>query len=52
MFAYMRVHSLATFFFLMCVLTYNVGYGFLSENAKFVEMVEKKGLTFIGPAAR
>ncbi len=25
------------------------GYGFLSENAKFAEIVEKHGLTFIGP---
>ncbi|WP_204114818.1 acetyl/propionyl/methylcrotonyl-CoA carboxylase subunit alpha [Shimia biformata] len=27
------------------------GYGFLSENPKFVEAVEKAGLTFIGPSA-
>ena len=27
------------------------GYGFLSENARFAEMVEAHGLTFIGPAA-
>jgi acetyl-CoA carboxylase, biotin carboxylase subunit len=26
------------------------GYGFLSENARFSEMVEAHGLTFIGPA--
>ena len=26
------------------------GYGFLSENADFAEMVEAHGLTFIGPA--
>jgi acetyl-CoA carboxylase biotin carboxylase subunit len=26
------------------------GYGFLSENAQFAEMVEAHGLTFIGPA--
>ena len=25
------------------------GYGFLSENARFAEMVEAHGLTFIGP---
>lgn len=25
------------------------GYGFLSENAKFAEELEKKGVTFIGP---
>ena len=27
------------------------GYGFLSENARFVEMVEAHGLTFIGPSS-
>jgi len=27
------------------------GYGFLSENASFAEMVEAHGLTFIGPTA-
>ena len=26
------------------------GYGFLSENADFAEMVEAHGLTFIGPS--
>ncbi|MEO1659330.1 MAG: biotin carboxylase N-terminal domain-containing protein, partial [Pseudomonadota bacterium] len=27
------------------------GYGFLSENAQFVQIVEDHGLTFIGPTA-
>ncbi len=27
------------------------GYGFLSENAKFAEMVEAHGMTFIGPTS-
>ncbi|PRY94854.1 biotin carboxylase /acetyl-CoA carboxylase carboxyltransferase subunit alpha [Hasllibacter halocynthiae] len=28
------------------------GYGFLSENAQFVQVVEEHGLTFIGPTAQ
>ena len=27
------------------------GYGFLSENANFVQIIEDHGLTFIGPSA-
>ena len=27
------------------------GYGFLSENAEFAELVEKSGIAFIGPGA-
>ena len=27
------------------------GYGFLSENAKFSELLAKEGITFIGPPA-
>jgi propionyl-CoA carboxylase alpha chain len=27
------------------------GYGFLSENAKFVDLVESSGLAFIGPSS-
>ena len=28
------------------------GYGFLSENAEFAELVEKNGITFIGPKSK
>ena len=28
-----------------------IRYGFLSENADFVELIESKGLTFVGPPA-
>ncbi len=28
------------------------GYGFLSENSKFIELVEKSGITFIGPSSK
>ncbi len=28
------------------------GYGFLSENAKFVDMVEAAGIAFIGPSSK
>jgi len=27
------------------------GYGFLSENAQFAEIVNKKGIKFIGPSS-
>jgi acetyl-CoA carboxylase, biotin carboxylase subunit len=28
------------------------GYGFLSENARFAEICESSGITFIGPPPR
>ncbi len=28
------------------------GYGFLSENSEFIEMVENSGVTFIGPSSK
>ena len=27
------------------------GYGFLSENANFVKLLEDEGVTFVGPSA-
>ena len=35
----------------LCLYFALISYGFLSENADFVDLLESKDLTFIGPPA-
>ncbi|MCU0790238.1 MAG: acetyl-CoA carboxylase biotin carboxylase subunit [Nitratireductor sp.] len=49
--SYLNIHEILA----ACEITgadaIHPGYGFLSENAKFAEILEAHGLTFIGPSA-
>ncbi|HET7411120.1 MAG TPA: biotin carboxylase N-terminal domain-containing protein, partial [Pararhizobium sp.] len=49
--SYLNIHQIVS----ACEITgadaVHPGYGFLSENAKFAEILEAHGLTFIGPTA-
>ncbi|TPW31229.1 acetyl-CoA carboxylase biotin carboxylase subunit [Pararhizobium mangrovi] len=49
--SYLNIHEIVS----ACEITgadaIHPGYGFLSENAKFAEILEAHGLTFIGPTA-
>ena len=49
--SYLNVASILTAASVTGADAIHPGYGFLSENAGFAEMVEDHGLTFIGPSA-
>ena len=50
--SYLNIHQIVA----ACEITgadaVHPGYGFLSENAKFAEILEAHGITFIGPTAK
>ena len=49
--SYLNISSLMSAVDLTGAEAIHPGYGFLSENSKFAEVVEKHGIKFIGPSA-
>jgi acetyl-CoA carboxylase biotin carboxylase subunit len=49
--SYLNIHSILSAAAITGADAIHPGYGFLSENAGFAEMVDAHGLTFIGPSA-
>ena len=49
--SYLNVSSIMSAVDLTNAEAIHPGYGFLSENSKFAEMVTKHGIKFIGPSA-
>lgn len=49
--SYLNIPSILTAAALTNADAIHPGYGFLSENAQFAQMVEEHGFTFIGPSA-
>jgi acetyl-CoA carboxylase biotin carboxylase subunit len=49
--SYLNIHSIMSAAAITGADAIHPGYGFLSENAGFAEMVDAHGLTFIGPSA-
>ena len=49
--SYLNISSLMSAVDLTGAEAIHPGYGFLSENPKFAEVVEKHGIKFIGPSA-
>ncbi|MBI1301293.1 MAG: acetyl-CoA carboxylase biotin carboxylase subunit [Alphaproteobacteria bacterium] len=49
--SYLNIPSILTAATLTNADAIHPGYGFLSENAQFAQMVEEHGFTFIGPSA-
>jgi propionyl-CoA carboxylase alpha chain len=49
--SYLNADKIIAFSKELSVDAIHPGYGFLSENADFAEMVENAGITFIGPSA-
>jgi pyruvate carboxylase subunit A len=49
---YLNIHRLVDLATKVGVDAIHPGYGFLSENPRFPELCEKKGITFIGPSSK
>ena len=49
---YLNIHRLVDLATKVGVDAIHPGYGFLSENPKFPQLCEKKGITFIGPTSQ
>ena len=49
---YLNIHRLIDLATKIGVDAIHPGYGFLSENPRFPELCEKKGITFIGPSSK
>jgi acetyl-CoA carboxylase biotin carboxylase subunit len=49
--SYLNIPSILSAAAITCADAIHPGYGFLSENAAFAEMVDAHGLTFIGPSS-
>jgi len=47
--SYLNIPSLLAACEITCAEAVHPGYGFLSENARFAEILESHGITFIGP---
>ncbi len=50
--SYLNVHAILSAAIITGAEAIHPGYGFLSENAKFAEMVEEHGITFVGPSSK
>ncbi|WP_136661083.1 acetyl-CoA carboxylase biotin carboxylase subunit [Nitratireductor sp. XY-223] len=49
--SYLNIHQIVSACEITGADSVHPGYGFLSENAKFAEILEAHGITFIGPTA-
>ncbi len=49
--SYLNIHSILAAIEITGAEAVHPGYGFLSENAKFADILEEHGVTFIGPTA-
>ena len=50
--SYLDIKAIISAAELTCADAIHPGYGFLSENAEFSDILEKSGFTFIGPSAK
>ncbi len=50
--SYLNIHQIVAACEITGASAIHPGYGFLSENAKFAEILEAHGITFIGPSSK